>query len=182
MEFSIIDRFMIALFCGFAYGIVYELLRIIRRLLKFRGIVILCDVTFFVIAAVIVLNLSLYLGNYIRSYTIIGFGAGVFAYIQTLGRLVYALETALIFALDNTIGALLRFVADILRKTIGAFAHKTASQFGKIHDFLAVCRKKSSTLLHFPRTKMYNSKREKITIGESSRGNHVIKAKITRGS
>jgi len=132
--------------------------------------------------AVIVLNLSLYLGNYIRSYTIIGFGAGVFAYIQTLGRLVYALETALIFALDNTIGALLRSVADILRKTIGAFAHKTASQFGKIHDFLAVCRKKSSTLLHFPRTKMYNSKREKITIGESSRGNHVIKAKITRGS
>lgn len=182
MAYSILDCFMIAAVCGFIYGVFYELLRLVRRIVRFNAVTFICDVIFFVAAGIIIVNLSMYLGNYIRLYTLLGFGAGVFAYIQTLGRLVCLIETAILAILRATVGAFLIAVYNYICRIIGAFAHTTASQFGKIHNFLVNKKKKTSTLLHFRRNKLYNNKREKIAIGESSRGKNVINVKIKRSS
>ena len=182
MTYGIIDCLMISLICGFTFGAVYEILRIIRRIFSFVVITFICDVCFFVLAALFVLRLSLFLGNYVRIYTLFGFGAGIFAYIHTVGRIAGSIEMIIIQLWQKSIGRLLGYISNYLSSAIGAFAHNTGKQFGKIHDFFADKMKKGSTLLHFHPRSMYNSTREKITIGESSRGKNVIKAKITRSS
>lgn len=183
MTYSIPDCFMIAFFCGFVFGSVYELFRIIRRLLPLRAVTFICDVCFFIIAAFFILNLSLYLGNYIRAYTILGFGGGVFAYIQTLGRIISALEITIIKVFSTVAKKMIMF----LSKPIRAFAHNTTKQFGKINDFFIAKAKKAFSLLHFRRQKLYNSKRNITTSidikksGESFGGKNVIHAKVNRG-
>ena len=182
MAYGILDCFMISAACGFFFGVVYEVLRIIRRIIKLNAVTFICDVLFFIIAGFTVVSLSLYLGNYIRIYTIMGFGAGVFSYIQTLGRICSMLEELLFKLLRNTIGIVFISVAKITRKLIGIIAHKSVCQFRKINDFFVRTKKKSTSLLHFRRGKLYNNKRENIAIGESSRGKHVIQANIKRSS
>ena len=182
MTYGILDCFMISAICGFIFGAVYEVLRIIRRMAKLSIVTVICDVVFFAIAAIVVLQLSLYLGNYIRSYTLIGFGCGVYAYIQTLGRLCSIIEMLIIYVLKNTVGAFITAIADLINKIIGAFAHKCAHQFRRINDFSRPARKKALSLLQFNSKKMYNTKRDIISNGESSRGNNVIKATIRRSS
>lgn len=178
MNYSIPDCFMIAFLCGFIFGAVYELFRIIRRILPLKWVTFLCDIGFFIAAAFAVFNISLYLGNYIRIYTILGFGGGVFAYIQTLGRLVSALE--------SVIGKTVAAFAGVLFKPIRAFAHKTAQHFGTINDFLTTKSKKAISLLQFRYKKLYNNKRNITTTidnksdGEILGGKNVINAKVHR--
>lgn len=187
MVYSILDCFMISFLCGMVFGVVYELFRIIRRVFPFFIVIFICDVCFFVTAAFFVFNLSLYLGNYIRAYTILGFGSGIFAYIQTLGRLVSKLEKAIGIVLRRTIGALFSKIASVIKNSIGAFAHKAAGQFGKINDFFALNVKKAISLLHFRHQKLYNKKRnittsiDENTNGETFGGKNVINAKVYRG-
>lgn len=183
MTYSIPDCFMIAFLCGTVFGLVYEFFRLIRRIFPIKAVTFICDVCFFTIAAFVILNLSLYLGNYIRIYTILGFGCGVFAYIQTIGRLVSTLEMV--------IGKIFkRFAATIYKvfaKPISAFAHKTAQQFGKINDFFTTKAKKAFSLLQFRHQKLYNRKRNITTsiddkkTGENFGGKNVIHAKVFRG-
>lgn len=183
MTYSIPDCFMIAFLCGAVFGLVYESLRLIRRLLPFKSVTFVCDICFFIIAAFVIFNLSLYLGNHIRIYTILGFGCGVFTYIQTIGRLISALEVALTKLIMRAGKALYK----TLSKPVSAFAHKIAIQFGKINDFLTTKAKKTFSLLQFKRQKLYNSKRNITTSiddrknGENFGGNHVIHAKVFRG-
>ena len=94
MAYSIPDCFMIAFAAGLIFAVVYEILRIIRIMFPFQVVTFVCDIVFFVIAAGAVTKLSLSLGNYIRIYTVLGFGAGIFTYITTLGRLLNIVENA----------------------------------------------------------------------------------------
>ena len=94
MAYSIPDCFMIAFAAGLIFAVVYEILRIIRVMFPFQVVTFVCDIVFFVIAAGAVTKLSLSLGNYIRIYTVLGFGAGIFTYITTLGRLLNIVENA----------------------------------------------------------------------------------------
>ena len=94
MAYSIPDCFMIAFAAGLIFAVVYEILRIIRVMFPFHVVTFVCDIVFFVIAAGAVTKLSLSLGNYIRIYTVLGFGAGIFTYITTLGRLLNIVENA----------------------------------------------------------------------------------------
>ena len=188
MSYSIIDCFMISFCCGMVFGLVYELLRAIRRLLPLVTVTIICDIAFFAAAALLVYNLSLALGNYIRIYTLLGFGAGVFTYIQTVGRLVYLVETAVLTILRKTIGALAAAIINKIACAFGAFAHKTTGVFRTIHDFYRKHSENTKKHLQFHAIKMYNSKRhtdlykkQTETInGENIGGKYVIQAKIRR--
>lgn len=187
MEYSIIDCTMISLICGAAFGIVYEVLRIVRRVLPFAAVTFICDMLFFIAAAFAVLKLSLYLGNYVRAYTIIGFGFGVFAYIQTVGRLISAAERGIILLIKSTIGRLILKIARLTARIIGAFAHNIANQFGKIYDFFAVRKKNAVSLLQKRHERLYNKKRnialsaEVKSNGKIIGGKNVIHAKVNRG-
>lgn len=186
MEYSVIDCIMISLICGTAFGIVYEILRISRRVLPFAAVTFICDILFFIAAAFAVLKLSLHLGNYVRIYTIIGFGLGVFAYIQTIGRLISAAERGIILLIKNTVGRLLLEIARLAARVIGAFAHNIAGQFGKISDFFATRKKNAVSLLQKRHEKMYNGKgnialsAEVKSNGEIIGGKNVIHAKVNR--
>lgn len=179
MNYSIIDCFMISFLCGIIFGTIYEVFRIIRRMLNIKPLVFICDITFFILAGFFVLSLSLYLGNYIRIYTILGFGAGVFSYICTVGRIMSLLETQIIRFWNATVGALIKHFSNFARNISGRFAHKTNILFRDIYDFFDNTKKKISSLLQINTKKLYNN--SNVINIERSGENNVIQAKVRRG-
>lgn len=180
MTYSISDCFMIAFAVGFAFGLVYEALRIVRLILRFKAAVFVCDVAFFILSALAVFRLSESLGSYVRIYTVLGFGAGVFAYIVTVGRLLNLAESAASIAWRKTIGRLLHNIGKGSQKLFGIIAQKSKTEFGYISKHLYNARENYSKRLQSKTKKLYNKERlEKI--GESE-DVHVIVAKITRSS
>lgn len=180
MTYSISDCFMIAFAVGFAFGLVYEALRIVRLILRFKAAVFVCDVAFFILSALAVFRLSESLGSYVRIYTVLGFGAGVFAYIVTVGRLLNLAESAASIAWRKTIGRLLHNIGKGSQKLFGIIAQKSKTEFGNISKHLYNARENYSKRLQSKTKKLYNKERlEKI--GESEKV-HVIVAKITRSS
>lgn len=177
MYYSVPDCFMIALFCGFAFGFVYEALRIIRLILRFKAAVFLCDALFFVLSAFAIEALSPLLGSYVRSPVVIGFFAGVFAYIVTLGRIFNLMESAAAEAWRLTIGRFIKFVMRKLKGVFGAFAHKARAVFGKVSDFSSSRQKKLLGYLKSHDKKVYNNS---ITENKESEIGHVIKAQVRR--
>lgn len=178
MYVSIPDCFMIAFVIGLIFGLVYEALRIIRLILRFKAAVFVCDVLFFILSAFGVMMLSKSLGNYVRIYTVLGFGAGVFTYIVTIGRLLNLVESAASTAWRMTIGKMLKKVGQGAKKCVGTIRQKTVLAFGKItKDFKERTENHRQDLQSSPNT-LYNKEKSK-KLGE---GDHVIKAKITRSS
>lgn len=169
---------MIAFLAGILFGLVYELLRVVRLILRFRAVTFLCDIAFFILAAFFVCKLSEFLGNYVRLYTILGFGAGVFTYIVTLGRLFNSLESAFSIVWRKTMGRLFHKIGSFVRKVMGKISQNGRSAFGKIHKYSTNIAKKRLEHLHLHSEKMYN-KKGKIIIGEGEKPN-VIKAKVRK--
>ena len=142
MAYSIPDCFMIAFAAGLIFAVVYEILRIIRVMFPFQVVTFVCDIVFFVIAAGAVTKLSLSLGNYIRIYTVLGFGAGIFTYITTLGRLLNIVENAVAGAVRSALSAVFRFFGRIFGRLFGAIAHVWAGVFGEINKICLSAEKK----------------------------------------
>ena len=140
MAYSIPDCFMIAFAAGLIFAVVYELLRIIRVMFPFQVMTFVCDI--FVIAAGAVTKLSLSLGNYIRIYTVLGFGAGIFTYITTLGRFLNIVENAVAGAVRSALSAVFRFFGRIIGRLFGAIAHVWAGVFGEINKICLSAEKK----------------------------------------
>lgn len=170
---------MISFAVGFAFGLVYEALRIVRLIIRLRPVVFLCDVLFFTLAAGAVLKLSESLGSYVRVYTVIGFGAGVFAYIVTVGRLLNLAESAASIAWRKTIGRFLNFIGRKAGKMFGTIAQKCKLVFGGIAKNLDKQQEKRSKLLQLKRKTLYNNKNRQDKIGESEKV-HVIKATVRK--
>lgn len=179
MYVSIPDCFMIAFAAGLIFGLVYEAIRIIRLILKFRIAVFVCDVAFFILAAYAVCRLSEFLGNYVRIYTVLGFGAGVFSYIVTVGRLFNVLESAASIAWRRTLGRLLHRIGAFFGKSFGKISYIVKGKIVKIHDLLAESTKKRSERLNLSNEKVYNKKGNDILIGEDEKA-HVIKARVRK--
>lgn len=178
MSVSIPDCFMIAFFVGLVFGLVYEVLRIIRLILRFKAAVFVCDIAFFVLAAFVVIKLSVSLGNFVRMYTIFGFGAGVFTYIVTIGRLLNLIESAASVAWRLTIGKLLKKIGGFMRKVFVGITQKAKSGFVRVSKYFAEQPKIPSKHLKSTSEKVYNKRRlDKIGEGE----NNVIKASVRRG-
>lgn len=180
MNVSISDCLAIAFAAGFIFGIVYEIFRIIRLILQFKAAVFVCDMLFFIAAAFAVIGLSENLGNYVRVYTILGFGAGVFAYITTIGRVLNLIESGLAVIWRKTLGKLINKIVVYSKKIIGRIAYKLKSDFVKTSENTKLNGKKLFYNLHSNRGMVYNkSKLEKIGEGVNK---NVIKAVVKRGS
>lgn len=178
MGYSISDCFMTAFVVGLAFGLVYEALRIVRLILRFKAAVFVCDIAFFFLAALAVFKLSRSLGNYVRVYTVLGFGAGVFAYIVTLGRILNLAESAASVAWRKTIGRLIRKFGDFGKKLFVGIAQNSRSAFGKFSEYLDGARENSVKLLQSRHKTLYNKRRlDKNGEGEEV---HVIKATVKR--
>lgn len=188
MKYGVVDCFMAAFFLGLASGLVYEALRIIRLVFRRKPITFLCDIAFFVYSAAAVTQFSLMLGNYVRYYIILGFFAGVFCYIVTVGRLANGIEQGFAILFRKTIGRLIRFLGRKLKQAVGAFAQFVKSIFGTIYDFFANHAKSIKRHLISKPNMVYNNlykdnssyaHRENI-LGSEKR--NVIQANITRGT
>lgn len=178
MYVSIPDCFMIAFVAGLIFGLLYEVLRIVRLILRFRAAVFVCDVLFFVVSALGVMTLSKSLGNYVRLYTVLGFGAGVFTYIVTLGRVLNLMESAASIVWRKTIGRLLHKISRSAKEAFGIMFQKMSLLFGKIYKDHKETKEKRLRDLKNSDKKLYNEKRlDKIGEGEYA---HVIKAKVTK--
>ena len=178
MYVSIPDCFMISMFVGVVFGLVYEALRIIRLLLPFRFVVFACDVVFFALASIVVMGLSEMLGSYVRIYTMLGFGAGVFTYIVTVGRLLNVIENAASNAWRKAIRAFFKMIFDAICKVFSSISHKCKSAFVKNAEYRKRRAKNTSQDLKSEADLMYNKKRlDKI--GGSA---NVIKASVRRSA
>lgn len=179
MFVSIPDCFMIAFAVGLLFGLVYEAIRIIRLILKFRIAVFVCDIAFFILAAFVVCRLSEFLGNYVRLYTVLGFGAGVFSYIVTVGRIFNVLESAASIAWRKTLGRLFNKFGAFLKRIFGKISYSAKCIFVKYHDLLAESAKKHSERLNLKGKMLYNNEGDNILIGEDEKA-HVIKARVRK--
>lgn len=173
MYISIPDCFMISFMAGLLFGLVYEALRIIRLILRFKAAIFLCDILFFLLSAIAVMTLSKSLGNYVRSYTVIGFGAGVFCYIVTVGRLLNLAESAASVVWRKTIGKLIHNISVKLGEGFSAFQQKAVPIIDK-------CSKDLQKHLKFTSKIVYNIN-EPQKAKESEKA-HVIQAKVNRSS
>lgn len=180
MYVSIPDCFMIAFLAGLIFGPVYELLRIIRLILRMRIAVFLCDIAFFIGAGFVVCKLSEFLGSYIRMYTVIGFGAGVFTYIVTLGRLFNSLEASAADVWRRTIGKLFRKLNRSTKNILIKIAQKSRGGIVKTHKYLSNFMKIHLKRLHLSGEKMYNIKGNDM-LGEGE-NTHVINVQIRKNN
>lgn len=178
MTVSIPDCFMIAFAAGLIFGLVYEAIRIVRLILRFRIAIFLCDIVFFILAAMFVCKLSEFLGNYVRLYTVLGFGAGIFTYIVTIGRFFNVLESAASIVWRKTIGRFLRKCVRLARSIVGKIRHKTGEVFVKIHEYSENLRKKRLEGLHLSQEMVYNNVGND-NFGEGEKA-HVIHAKVRK--
>lgn len=169
---------MIAFLAGLLFGLVYEVFRIIRLILHYRAVVFLCDVAFFVLAAFFVCKLSEFLGSFVRLYTVLGFGAGVFTYIVTLGRLFNALESAASIVWKKTFGRFFHKISDFAKKSVSKLSQNVGSVLGIIHKYSDQIAKKRLEHLHLHEEKLYNIKGN-VIVGEGEKAN-VIKAKVRK--
>lgn len=179
MTYSVSECFMAAFAAGLLFALVYEALRIVRLLLPLKAVVFACDIAFFVLAALAVTKLSLSLGNYIRFYTVAGFGAGVFSYIVTIGRLMNFLENAVIGTVQHALASLFKWIGRGFKKAFGAFAQLCSGVFGEISKISSALRKKTRRHLKKAPNLVYNKESFKDNNGGSVSG-HVIKAAVRR--
>lgn len=181
MAYSIPDCFMIAFAAGLVFAVVYEALRIVRVVFPFVAVTFICDIIFFVAAAAAVTKLSLSLGNYIRIYTVLGFGAGIFTYITTLGRILNIVENTVAGTIRAAFSAVFRFLHKVFGKLFSAIAHVWADVFGKINKICLRAEKKLRKPLKNTTEIVYNKKSRKNHI-RGSESDHVIKAQVRRGN
>lgn len=181
MTYSIPDCFMTAFAAGLVFALVYEALRIIRILLPFKVVTFVCDIVFFLLAAAAVTRISLLLGNYIRGYTVLGFWAGIFTYITTVGRLINRFENAIAGAVRAMLSSFFKALGKVFRSAFGFIAHKLSIVFGKINKIsMNVIKKLRKHLKNKPQM-VYNNRYRNNNNGRSEKGN-VIQAKVRRSN
>lgn len=115
-----------------------------------------------------------------RIYTVLGFGAGVFAYIVTIGRILNLAESAASIAWRKTIGRLIHKIGDSVQKLFGIIVQKSKVLFGKISKHFDNVQENHLKRLQSRHKTLYNRNRLDKT-GESEEV-HVIKATIKRSS
>ena len=180
MSGSFTETFMLAFAAGLVFALVYEVLRLIRIIFPIRAVIFVCDVLFFVLAGFAVIKLSVSLGNYVRGCIVFGFGAGIFAYITTIGRLLNLVENAVAGAVRSVLGAVFGFFGRICRKCFGLIAQMSSTLFGKIAKICSGISKKHNRGLKKDTHLVYNKESTKENSGGSESG-HVIIAKVRKG-
>lgn len=177
---SVIECMVISFGVGLIFALVYELLRIIRLLIPVAPVIFICDVLFFILAAFIVIKLAVALGNYVRGCIVFGFGAGIFAYITTIGRLMNIIENTVIGIISDFFYTLFRTITGLFGKCFRFIAHKCNKVFGIITKKYSNHKKTRRNDLKKNNTPVYNNINTKNNSGGSV-NNHAIAAKIQKG-
>lgn len=178
MYVSIPDCIIISLFVGLVFGLVYEALRIVRLLFPFRIAIFACDVIFFALASIVVMGLSKMMGNYVRIYTVLGFGAGVFTYIVTVGRLFNIAENAASNAWRKAIRNVCHTLSKAICRLFGSISHKIKNAFVKNAEYSIISSKKFQQGLKSDSKLLYNKNRLDKIGGRTN----VIKASVRKSS
>lgn len=176
MFVSIPDCFMISFCIGLVMGLVYEVFRIIRIIIPLRVIIFICDVVFFVISANVVMTASEHLGNYIRIYTVIGYGAGVFSYIVTIGRIFNIVENAASDVWRKSLRKIGTVFGNLFSKLYRNIAHKVKAIVVKNAEYQNKKKKNVTQPLKYDNEMMYNKKRLDKNGGKAN----VIKASVRK--
>lgn len=176
MYISIPDCFIISMFVGLCSGLIYEVLRIIRLLFPFKICVFLCDAAFFIISSKIIMMLSEEMGNYVRLYTVLGFGAGVFTYIVTFGRLLNRAENAVSNAWRKALSKVFNALSKLLSSVFGTISHKIKWIFSQIAEYRNEKKKMPFYDLKSDNEIVYNNKRLEKIGGKTE----AIKATVRR--
>ena len=111
----------------------------------------------------------------------LGFGAGIFTYITTLGRLLNIVENAVAGAVRSALSAVFRFFGRFFGRLFGAIAHVWTGVFGEINKICLSAEKKLRKPLQNKVKIVYNKESRKVHTRGSETG-HVIKAQVRRGN
>lgn len=178
MYISIPDCFVISFFVGLIFGVVYEILRIIRLTFPFRLVICLCDIAFFILSANAIMLISEAVGNYIRIYTVAGFAGGVFSYIVTIGRILNTIENAAARVWQKTIRNIAYRITQIFKKAFGKISHTIRQAVSKNAEYLSNKAKKYNQGLKSDEEILYNKKRLDKIGGRKN----VIKANVRKNT
>ncbi|MFP4698327.1 MAG: spore cortex biosynthesis protein YabQ [Eubacteriales bacterium] len=137
--------FVISILSGFAIGVFYDIIRIIRRVIKHSNWLInVEDVLFWVISSVflfvILFNQN---GGVIRGYAIIGVGLGMFLYFGFLSQLF-------VKTISNSINYILKMIGKVIKiilKPIRFLVHFLLKPFKWIRKVLKVQKRNSGKQL-----------------------------------
>ena len=81
-----IEVLKISLTAGIAFGVVYDILAVLRRLLPGRAVTFVCDMFYALLFAAGYFTVSLALTNYLRGFVLTAMLAGAAAWHFTAGR------------------------------------------------------------------------------------------------
>lgn len=87
---SQIYAFLVTVYGGFVLGFIYDVFKVIRRILKLRKVFSnIADIIFWIIGTIVMLYF-MYISNYveIRLYSFLGFAIGVLSYNLLLSQFI----------------------------------------------------------------------------------------------
>lgn len=164
--------------CGIFIGLLYEILRILRKLIKHKNFLIGTeDVLFFSFCGFLLFGLSMNIGNgQFRLVYLISAAAGAFSYYFTVGKLIN-LICKVIF---KWIYAVLGFVFSPFKKLIVIFVLKIKSLFVRLYKKIRLVVKNTFSHLKNNTGMMYNKLCIKRNRSVKNDINIKIKAKIKK--
>lgn len=161
MEISVTTQsmtFLYACLVGAAFGVLYDVFRILRLAFpKGSVLIIVEDILFFAICGVCTFFFLLtFSSGQVRYYIILGILVGFFLYYFTLGKLIYAVSGLIIKGIKKALHFLFRVISWPFRKIFGLFWKLTGPIRKKCKTFLQKRPKKPTLPLQRKHSLLYN--------------------------
>lgn len=168
----ITEQMLCFIICGFAIGVLYEPLRILRQIVKHRSILTgIEDTLFFSLCGILLFGLSMNIGSgQFRLVYLISAMVGAFAYYFTLGRLVRLIYSLLL----KIFLKILRAISKPIKKLLGIIVLKIKRVFVGLYQKLLISGQKSFSRLKKGTGMLYN----KIYIKKGRSIENDIRVKI----
>ncbi len=128
-------RFALMLGIGGGYGLIYDIFRIGRRLIKHSVVMVSVeDLIFWTATGLGTFYFFLYYNNGIfRVYMIIGIVAGILLYRLTIGRLIVYVTVKVFRKIGEIVGKVLKKTTNVIRMKREARVRKRNSRGDNIH-------------------------------------------------
>ena len=120
MLLSVTDQIIIllaAIYGGFLLGLVFDLYRFVRDILRFgKAVTIAGDTVFWALGLILILSVVYSSSSgLIRVYQLLGFAAGMVVYFKFLSRVARGLLYALIYCIRGFVYSLLKIISGPVR-------------------------------------------------------------------
>lgn len=112
-----VNNFLRAIMLGVIFGFAYDILRILRRIVKRGRIAISIEDVFYWFVVSIIMFIFLYQinGGTVRAYVIVAVAIGMILYEISIGRFVVKYVSKILRVIINKIGKILRKVLNIIK-------------------------------------------------------------------